>query len=197
VAPLPPSPFFAALEKEAAKNGAGFGRWCFLPGMLFTARHQWWDQRQRRTPHEGLDLLYFLDADGGRQALLPGTPLVAAFAGRVAGSIPDFLGQTVIVRHGIQDREGRWLHSLYGHCRPLAAAGQEVQAGEVLAGIGPRPPGSSGAPAHLHLSLAWLATEIAAARLSWPELAGTPGIRLLDPLRLLGNRGGPPLPCPA
>ncbi|MDH4333143.1 MAG: M23 family metallopeptidase [Desulfobulbaceae bacterium] len=175
-------PFFSSLLalNHLDKEYTG---WLFLPGMLFGETAAWWKNTPRRTPHEGIDMLFFAD-QGEQRRQLPAQALVPPiWAGEVVALFDDFLGSTVVVRHPVMDGQGWRLHSLYAHVRPLVECGVQVTAEEPLAMVANgKPRGMSAPPDHLHLSLAWLAPGWSATELNWPTLWTSPGIRLIDPL---------------
>ena len=159
--------------------------WLFLPGMLFEDKSTWWKNTPRRSPHEGLDLLYFSDRYGQRRELPEQTLVPPIRAGEVIAIFDDFLGSTVAVRHPLLDKEGWRLLSLYGHVRPLVGCGEQISAEEPLAEVARgKVRGVSAPPDHLHLSLGWLAPGWPPTELRWPALWTNPGIRLMDPLVL-------------
>ncbi len=175
----------------------GFAAWVLHPGMLFGAREQWWGRPgARATPHEGLDLGCYEDA-AGRLHWVPETLAVPApLAGRVVRLAPDFLGTSIFLAHEGWSEPGRFYTAL-GHTRPRPSlrVGDQVAAGEVLARLA----ASRGrAPAHLHLTFAWLPPEASLDALDWRTLGRDPAVRLLDPLPCLSLpwRLTPALPLP-
>ena len=162
-----------------------FAGWLFLPGMRFTDTEAWWKNTPRQTPHEGIDLLFFADRAGLRRELPPQALVPPLWDGEVVALFDDFLGSTVVVRHPVMDGQGWRLISLYAHVRPRAGCGEQVSTGEPLAVVAAETMrGSSTPPAHLHLSLGWLAPGWPAAEIRWPTLWANPGFRLIDPLAL-------------
>ena len=159
----------------------------FHPGMLFGSRERWWgDPRPRPTPHEGLDLWCVADAAGREQSLPLSFRVPAAFPGVVVRLLPDFLGLTVCLRHERRE-EGACLYSLLGHLRPRPGlgAGTAVAAGEILGTLA-APAKPTRVPPHLHLTLALLPPAQEAECLNWEILGRHPGVRLVDPLPVLG-----------
>lgn len=172
----------------------------FHPGMLFGSRERWWgNPAPRPTPHEGLDLWLWED-DAGEPSILPDafrvpTPL----PGVVARLLPDFLGQTVCLRHEVKQGEA-CLYSLLGHLRPRddLREGSRVAAGDLLGTLA-SPPKPTRVPPHLHLTLAFLPPAREAELLDWGLLGRHPAVRLVDPLprlrlphRLIGELPLPP-----
>ena len=116
----------------------------------------------------------------------PGVRVPALWAGTVVAVVPDFLGRSVFVAHDRQDGEGRRLHSVYGHLEPgpgLAPGSLLREGGEVGAIADPAARKSS-VPAHLHLTVAWIAVG-ARGTLDWSVLRDPARTVLIDPLPLV------------
>jgi hypothetical protein len=139
---------------------SGFERWVFRPGMLFGDRMEWWgDGNRRRTEHEGLDFVEGLSSGAGIRNIPEGTPVRAIADGEIAAFLDDFLGKTVVVRHSsIVDRNGDIFHTLYSHIKPATGQVGPVATGGLLGHVGKST--AAGAPAHLHLSGAWIPQSI-------------------------------------
>jgi hypothetical protein len=179
---IPDSQFLSTFLNlnHLADEGTG---WLFLPGMRFEDTQAWWKDGLRRSPHEGIDLLYLADSSGQRQELPRQALVPPLWDGEVIAVFEDFLGSTVAVLHPVIDGQGWRLISLYGHVHPLVECGAQVSTKEPLATIaGGKARGTSAPPDHLHLSLGWLAPEWSPTELSWPGLWSNSGIRLIDPL---------------
>jgi hypothetical protein len=161
-------------------------RWLGLPGMNFKAQSAWWRKARRHAPHEGIDLLYLVDSRGQLLTLPPQALVAPLWEGEVVALLDDFLGSTVVVRHPIGDDQNRWLGSFYAHVAPLVDQGALVSPNLPLARITlDKKQGKSAPPAHLHLSLAWLAAGYPATELRWSTLWANPAVQLLDPLTVL------------
>lgn len=173
-------PLLVAANPECLPAGAVF---VLHPGMLFGSRERWWgNPAPRPTPHEGLDLCLWGD-DAGRISRLPDTFRVPApLPGVVARLLPDFLGLTVCLRHGVE-QGGACLYSLLGHLRPPddLREGSRVAAGDVLGTLA-APPKPTRVPPHLHLTLAFLAPAQETELLDWGVLGRHEAVRLVDPL---------------
>lgn len=164
----------AAYQSWEALFGKGLGLWYrgfrFAPGMLFGSDVLWWPPHKRRpAPHEGLDYQLFADPSGGSHPVPPGTSVPCVLPGVVVASLQDFIRSTIIVKHDVK-RDGRVLHSVYGHVAPAVRVGAHCGAGAVVGTVGtvganPK----TAAPAHLHLSAAWL-EEGHVPPESWKEL---------------------------
>lgn len=179
-------------------NGlADFSRWIFFSGMRFAEENLWWGAcKKRLSIHEGLDILAWEGADGKIRRLAAGA-LVPAMAGGVVRHVgPDFLGHSIWMELGEEDGRGNVCHLVYAHVDPSPSVlpGRAVRCGEVVAAVaGTRDP----IPAHLHISLVWLARSIVPEMLVWEKMADA-GARFIDPLPLfegdyrMGNEGEKP-----
>jgi murein DD-endopeptidase MepM/ murein hydrolase activator NlpD len=166
----------------------GFKNWLFQPGMLFQAMEKWWgDRGARAAPHEGLDLYSFEDDRGIRKTVDRHIKIPAAFYGAIVKIAPDFLGQSIFIRHEIFNGCGRQLCSAYGHTAPLdfLAIGQEVLAGEIIALISGGPGKKTGIAPHLHITFAWLPAPVDPDQLTWANLGANRTITLVDPSSVL------------
>ena len=84
----------------------------------------------------------------------PETPVPCLRSGEVIAIFKDFIHSTLIVRHGDVIKAGRVLCSVFGHCVPAVRVGKLVRAHETIGKIAANK--RTSAPAHLHLSAAWL-----------------------------------------
>lgn len=165
-----------------------FSGWFFRDGMGFGETSAWWKPGERLTPHEGIDLLFFVNQQGETRQLPDGAVVPAAWEGMVTAVFDDFLGSTVMLGHGITDDRGWRLHGIYSHTRPLVGLGEKVLTGQAVATVTEDgATRSKTPPSHLHLSLAWLHPELAPTSLDWPAISGSPMVRLVDPACLLGG----------
>jgi len=121
------------------------GEFAFHEGMRFGAHNTWWGRSNpRRMPHEGLDFCTYRSTDGKYKRLLPGQEIEPVETGELVAHFPDFIGNTVILRHPDLTTEEGMLHSVYGHVR-LVTSGDTLKI--LISGSVTR------APPHLHLSL--------------------------------------------
>ena len=67
--------------------------------MGFGATGKWWAEGMRATPHNGLDMRLYEDADGREAALDEATLVPTMDDGEVVAIIRDFLGESVFVAH--------------------------------------------------------------------------------------------------
>ena len=172
-----------------------FRSFIFTPGMLFGSRCLWWPPYgPRRTLHEGLDFAQYADPSGDPHPVPAGTPVACLLAGEVVGVFSDFMGKTVALKHDVR-REGRTLHSIYGHIAPVVKAGTLLRAGEIVGKIAGN--ARTAAPAHLHLSAAWLLDPGRAPRewswgvLSTSVLWGCPAAVRPSQIRLVDHEREP------
>ena len=167
----------------------------FCSGMLFGASYTWWGahRRSRRTPHEGVDFARCVPLNGGVDSIAISEVGVPCWCdGRVAGVIKDFICETLILAHTQLSwgRDGATLCSLYAHAHATCRRrGEVVHAGQVACRVAAS---RTSAPAHLHLSLAWLPNALlgpsGADELSWKVLATHPLVEFLDPLADVDSR---------
>jgi murein DD-endopeptidase MepM/ murein hydrolase activator NlpD len=184
----PQSRFLHDLAQSNQPQMAALTEWLFQPGMLFKAPEKWWgDQGARYTPHEGLDLYSFLKANGTRHTVDQHTRIPAAFDGAVVKIAPDFLGQSIYLRHEIISPGGRQLISIYGHTVPCDSLrnGHKVAAGEIIGCISGFPGRKTTLVPHLHLTFAWVPVPVPLELLNWQKLGSEPRITLIDPLSML------------
>ena len=141
---------------------SGFKCWIFLPGMLFGNHIEWWgDGCRRRTEHEGLDFATGILRNGEICSIPEGVPARALADGEVAAVLDDFIGKTVVVRHSTISRlNGDILHTLLSHIQPQLRPQDAVAKGQMIGKVGKS--AKAGAPAHLHLSGAWIPRTLAA-----------------------------------
>jgi len=156
------------LQRLAAESG--FERWIFRPGMFFGDRMEWWgDGNWRRTEHEGLDFAEGLSPDAGIGSIPEGTPARAMADGETIAFLDDFLGKTIVVRHPtIIDQHGGIFHTLYSHIQPAMGQLGPVAKGELLGCVGKST--AAGAPAHLHLTGAWIPPSIPSSMISMDHI---------------------------
>ena len=145
---------------ECLARESGFQSWLFRPGMFFGEGIEWWgDGNPRRTEHEGIDFAEGRRPDGCIRSIPEETPVRAIADGEVAAFLDDFLGKTVVVRHAsIVDPGGDVFYTLYSHIRPETQRLEPVAKGQILGRV--HKAKSAGAPAHLHLTGAWIPPSI-------------------------------------
>ena len=141
---------------------SGFKCWFFRPGMLFGNRIEWWgDGCRRRTEHEGLDFATGILHNGEICSIPEGVPARALADGEVAAVLDDFIGKTVVVRHSnIRRPTGDIFYTLLSHIQPQVEPLDAVAKGQIIGRVGKS--AKAGAPAHLHLTGAWIPRTLAA-----------------------------------
>lgn len=180
--------FSDTLIKCNGLDRLGFEQWLFFPGMLFNAVEMWWgDGGDRNRPHEGLDLRLFRDSSGKVQSIGPGTQIPVMYKGEVVAIHSDFLGQSVYVHHRSLGREGTHLYTIYGHTRTgkHVHPGKVLDEGDVFATIADTANKQVRAPAHLHISIAWVAESVPTESLDWNIVTDPDLAVLLDPLEVI------------
>ena len=98
--------------------------------------------------------------------------------------------ETLVVEHPqlssrAGGRAGMVLCSLFAHVRAERRQGERVRAGERLCSVAPSP---TSAPAHLHLSLAWLPHALLSEQLTWKALVTDARVDFVDPLAHVDSR---------
>jgi murein DD-endopeptidase MepM/ murein hydrolase activator NlpD len=162
--------------------------WLFLPGMRFGDSAKWWKTGENRTgPHEGLDLLFFLDARGERHLLPPGTAIPPLLNGVVVTRAPDFMGETVILAHDRWDAAGGQLHTFYAHLQPARTPleGKTMSAASKIGTIAGPKASMPACPPHLHLSLAWVRKAYPIKDFRWGDFCAGDSFKPGDPLELI------------
>ena len=130
-----------------------------LPGALMGDEDEWWKNTKlsrdaqgniigfsvekglkqgliRLTPHEGLDLVLFVNPYGQLHPLWAGTGVRPVADGEVAGIIKDALCETMIIRHSqIRDQHGRIAYSYYTHVKSTVKAGNHVTTKDMIVRI--------------------------------------------------------------
>ena len=180
--------FSDTLVKCNGLDRLGFERWVFYSGMLFNTEEMWWgDGGDRSKPHEGLDICFFQDSSGKVLSIGPGIQIPVMYRGKVVAIHSDFLGQSVYVRHDNLSREGAILHTIYGHVRPgdHVHPGRVLDGGEIFAAIADIADRQVRAPAHLHISIAWVAESLPLETLDWSVVTDPEMAVLVNPLEVI------------
>lgn len=185
---IPPSDFISRLVEINRMKIYGFERFVFFPGMMFNSKEKWWgDGGLRAVSHEGLDLCFF-EGEGGAKFRLDETVQVPmVYDGVIVHMMDDFLGKTVVTRHGFGDFRYGDMLSLYGHVLPdpHLHVGDRIYQGDVFACLS----GTAGRPTllppHLHISLAkaWMLPQVRV--LTWKMLNQADRSVFIDPLTVL------------
>jgi hypothetical protein len=171
----PPEPMIPLFRKwlEAFAVEAGFKSWSVGKGMFFGDHLEWWgDRNRRRTLHEGIDFAEGFVTDEDVQPVREGTPVRALARGGAVAILDDFLNKTVIVRHpGIRNAEGDVCHTFYSHIHPENNALGPVAGGQVLGRVAKST--NAGAPAHMHLTAAWIPESIPASDITMDRISAS------------------------
>ena len=173
----------------AERNGLleqQFHEWAFHPGMLFHSLEKWWGDRGRRqSPHEGLDIAFFLDRS---RAIVP-IPQHAVVPVLLDGEVlalgeDDFFGKTLYVKHPYGKESDRVLCTIYGHITPRRdlRPGNTVKAGETIASVSDFGTPKSGIATHLHLSVAWMPETSTGKTWTWKDINDSGEVELIDPM---------------
>lgn len=160
-----------------------FRHWVWPIGTCLGDKQLWWGkQKKRLTPHEGVDLAYYIDKQGRKQQVALGLVVPVIFSGQIVQVHQDFLNQSVYVRHKQFRLNGAILHTIFGHVQPneVVALEQEVGAGKPVALLEEYP--ESTVPLHLHFTMAWIPNDVPSYQLNWQMLTEHEQIVLIDPL---------------
>ncbi|MDH3346833.1 MAG: peptidoglycan DD-metalloendopeptidase family protein [Desulfobulbaceae bacterium] len=159
--------------------------WILHRDMRFGSSYTWWgESKERPVPHEGVDLLHYVNRNGVPSTLTSSICLVSPIEGNVLRVSKDFLGQSVWLRHSEITSRGTLLHSVYAHIEADTGISEGVSVGRggVIGTIIEKQ--SSGAPpGHLHLSLFFAPKSLPRDSLDWSFLSSHPDVRLIDPLQ--------------
>ena len=156
--------------------------------MDFNASVKWWgDQAARKTPHEGLDLVFFKNDAGKVIHLNEKYRIPALFDGEIIVCFNDFLGKTMVFRHGQYHENSRVLCSMFGHVNPIVELSRRktVSEGEPVAVVANVD--RQDICTHLHISLGWVPGNRIDQLADWEKIASPEFIRLIDPVNLVGN----------
>jgi murein DD-endopeptidase MepM/ murein hydrolase activator NlpD len=158
---------------EAFAAESGFKSWSLGRGMFFGDHLEWWgDKNRRRTSHEGIDFVEGFATDTTVHAVREGTPVRAIAAGEVVAILDDFLNKTVMMRHPeISDAEGGVFYTLYSHIHPEKNAWGPALGEQVLGRVGKST--NAGAPAHMHLTGAWIPESIPASEITMDMISAS------------------------
>ena len=157
--------------------------WIWPIGTCFGDERLWWGELKKRlAPHEGLDLIYYMDKQGAQHQIAPGVVIPTVFAGQVVQVHQDFLNQSVYIRHEQFCWNDAVLHTIYGHVQPNEGLGlgQDVGTGYPVVLLEDYP--WSTVPLHLHFTVAWIPKDLPSQELSWQMLNEHEQIILVDPL---------------
>lgn len=182
---------FSYLDAIEEQNSclAGMKRLYLYPGMEFRSEIKWWpDKGMRATPHEGVDICYYIDSTGEECRVTPEFRVPVMATGRIMAISKDYLGETVFLDHQYEQLS-RFL-SIYAHITPLPdlKTGDKVCAGEVIGTVADTAGKKNRIPAHLHISLMIIARAVPAEKLDWHMISYPEDAKLIDPLRMLDTK---------
>lgn len=155
------------------------------PGMEFRSEIKWWpDKGKRVTPHEGLDICYYIDATGKECVVSPAFRVPVMETGKIVSIRKDYLGETVFLDHEYE-QSSRFL-SIYAHITPLPdlKIGDCVRAGDTIGTIADTTGKKNRIPAHLHISLMVVARVVPAEQFDWHMISYPDNAQLIDPLKM-------------
>ena len=161
------------------------GGWIFHPGMLFQSTAKWWgDFGYRRTPHEGLDILFYRSGDGSVANIGPDTLVPVLEEGCVINICDDFTGRCLVVENPVLSSDRFRVLRVYAHLdiMPGIETGTTLEKGEIIATPASTAGKTSKIAPHLHLSVMEVPVSIPARQLDW-NLFGNPEspLRLINP----------------
>ena len=168
---------------------AGMKRLYLYPGMEFRSEIKWWpDKGMRVTPHEGVDICYYIDSTGEECRVTPEFRVPVMATGKILAISKDYLGETVFLDHQYEQLS-RFL-SIYAHItpRPDLKTGGKVCAGDVIGTVTDTAGKKNRIPAHLHISLMTIARAVPAEKFDWHMISYPEDAKLIDPLRMLDTK---------
>jgi hypothetical protein len=169
----------------------GFQNWIFVPGMLFQARDKWWGNRgKREKSHEGLDLCLYQNQQNRILRIHEKTQIPVMYKGTVVKILDDFLGRSVIIKHGFTHSGNRTFCTIYGHIEPDKSLfpGAKLKQGDIIGTVANSGKSKAGIFPHLHISLGWKSESVFYNQLNWNTIGDTDTMILLDPLYFIDSR---------
>lgn len=179
---------FSYLDAIEEQNDCltGMKRLYLYPGMEFRSEIKWWpDKGIRPTPHEGVDICYYIDSSGKECKVTPAFRVPVMASGKIMAISKDYLGMTVFLDH--QYAEVSRFLSIYAHITPLSnlETGDTVYAGDVIGTVADTTGKKNRIPAHLHISLMSISRSIPAEKFDWNMISYPKNAKLIDPLKML------------
>ncbi len=165
-------------------NAHGLKEWIFYPGMLFHDTEAWWsDDGIRPTPHEGIDFCFYRDGTGQVRQIYSGTKIPVTYTGDIVHIHDDFIGKSIYVKHGINNKRGNVLHTIYGHTIPQnhCVTGKRVHEGDIIAKVAAVSKNSKVLP-HIHITMAWIPESLPCKKLNWDTIWTSKSVTLCNPL---------------
>jgi murein DD-endopeptidase MepM/ murein hydrolase activator NlpD len=166
----------------AGDNSEG---WIFHHAMLFLSKASWWNNL-RKTPHEGIDLIFYKENKGKRiQKLNTDTFIPAATDGKIINICNDFIGKSIVVLDNSSGQNKFNIIYVYAHILPVGTMqiGTKLKQGDVIAKIAKTDKKKTTLPPHLHFSVMEIPKGLPAKDLNW-KLFSDQGseINLINPL---------------
>ena len=181
---LPPDAFLTRLCDTNKLSALQY--WLFDNGMHFLDSCQWWNNKKRSRFHEGLDLVFYMNTLGNTINFTPGTQIPALFDGVAVHHHPDFLGQTLYVRHEAIRQDSRILHSLYAHIDIIPQKLRKITTHSTIALIAGDSVINSVCP-HFHISIAWIEEKLNLTAINWQNIVECKSIHFIDPMNYIIN----------
>ena len=184
---IPKSTFSTLFAQYNDFHKYGFKEWVFYPGMLFQHLHTWWSNGAvRPTPHEGIDICFFRDETGQVRRLGGNTKVPVMYDGEIIHIHDDFLGESVYVKHNINDNRGNVLYTIYGHTVPVKHhdVGGTVCEGDFIATVSATTKNRKVLP-HVHITMAWLPESFSCKKLNWETISNPHLAILCNPLEFV------------
>jgi len=175
--------------RKNALSRKGFSRWAFYRGMLFASTEKWWgDFGRRNSPHEGVDLCYYMDRQKNVRLLSKNTKIPVMLDGTVIQLIDDYLGKSIVMEHGAVKSQHAKFITIYGHTNPEGNIhiGKCAAAGDFIATLADTRMSPSGLPCHLHISAGWMPDHVSFDSMNWKNIPET--VSLIDPLDFILNK---------
>ncbi len=165
-------------------NAHGLKEWIFYPGMLFHDTEAWWsDDGIRPTPHEGIDFCFYRDSTGQVRRIDSGTKIPVTYTGDIVHIHDDFLGKSIYIKHGMNNKSGNTFHTIYGHTIPQkhCVTGKRVHEGDIIAEVAAVSKNSKVLP-HIHITMAWIPESLPCKKLNWDTIWTSKSVTLCNPL---------------
>ncbi len=181
--------FSAFLHFIAAENRldcSGSVEWLFLPGMLFGSSAKWWgDFKERKTAHEGVDIVYFRDTAGRMRQLDTQMKIPSMAKGVLCNTCDDFLGQTLVIET-CEESDSSWRTLMvYAHIKadPSLSAGDIIQPMQILGHVHETVKNPQ-LPPHLHFSCFSVPRDIPFRELNWTLFCNAKKIVMIPPFSI-------------
>ncbi len=179
---------------DIADSGNNAGKWVFHHGMLFLSPDIWWHPfgsktYKRKTMHEGIDILFYMDNNKQIQNLDTNTLILSATSGRIINICDDFIGKSIIISNDTCQKQNHDfdLIFVYAHILPNKniKTGMDLNKGDIIAKIAKTDKKKTLLSPHLHFSVIEISKTIPAEDLTWKLFSDiTSKINLINPFYL-------------